>query len=64
MIDVSDLLTGIALAFVLEGLVWSVFTNSASKAALSMANLPPDVLRLYGLATLAFGVFLVWMIRG
>ncbi len=62
--EFSDLFTGIALAFVLEGLVWAVFTNGARKAALSMADLPPSALRLYGIAAIAFGVFLVWMIRG
>jgi uncharacterized protein len=60
----TDLATALALVLVLEGLLWALFPNGMKRvvvAALAMRNAR---LRLAGLAAMAGGVVLVWLIRG
>lgn len=63
-IDANDLLTGVALAFVLEGLLYALFPGVMQRAMQAAVLLPPGVLRGFGLTMLALGVFTVWLVRG
>lgn len=60
----SDLLVGLALVIVIEGLLWSVAPDSMKRFAEQAATMPSSLLRRGGLAAMALGVLLVWLIRG
>ena len=58
-----DLLTGLALVLVVEGVLWALFPGPMRQAAARAALLDTGRLRLGGLAFAALGVVLVWLIR-
>lgn len=60
----SELLVGVALVLVLEGLVWAIFPRYAVEVLRLAARTPEGRLRLGGLAAVAVGVVLVWLVRG
>lgn len=61
---VGDLLTGLALVAVFEGLLYAAFPGVVRKGVETVSRLPDAALRLGGLAMLASGVFAVWLVRG
>ncbi|MDH3472087.1 MAG: DUF2065 domain-containing protein [Rhodospirillales bacterium] len=60
----TDLLTGLALVFVIEGLILAIFPDRLRWLLERMAEVPPEVLRAGGLISAAAGVFAVWLLRG
>ena len=60
----TDLLTGLALVFVIEGLFLAIFPDRLRWLLERMAEVPPEVLRVAGLVSAAGGVFFVWLLRG
>ena len=60
----SDLLTGLALVFVIEGLVLALFPDRLKWLLQQLADIPPEALRLGGLVSAVLGVFGVWLLRG
>jgi uncharacterized protein YjeT (DUF2065 family) len=60
----TDLLTGLALVFVIEGLILAIFPDRLRWLLERMAEVPPEVLRVGGLISAAAGVFAVWLLRG
>ena len=60
----SDLLTALALVLVIEGLVLAVFADRLELLLASLAEVPPQVLRVSGLVCAVLGLFAVWLIRG
>jgi len=60
----DDLLVGIGLVLVIEGLVWAVFPRIGFKMLAAAAEMPEQSLRLGGAIALAAGVALVWLARG
>jgi uncharacterized protein YjeT (DUF2065 family) len=60
----SDFVAALGLMLVFEGLVYGGFPNFAKRLAADVAKLPENTLRLTGLAVIAAGVVLVWMVRG
>ena len=59
-----DLLTGLALVFVIEGIVLALFPDRLQWLLERLAEIPPEVLRLSGLLSAVAGVFVVWVLRG
>jgi uncharacterized protein YjeT (DUF2065 family) len=59
----SDLLAGLGIALVLEGMLWAVAPNVARRVT-EMAGLGDGRIQAGALAAVAFGVFLVWLVRG
>jgi hypothetical protein len=59
-----DLLTGLALVFVVEGLVLALFPHRLRWLLERMAEVPPEVLRVAGLISAVCGVLAVWLLRG
>jgi uncharacterized protein YjeT (DUF2065 family) len=59
----SALLTALGLLFFLEGLVLALFPRLLERMLLALADVPPDVRRLGGLAAMVLGVLLVWAVR-
>lgn len=60
----SDLIIGLGLFFVIEGLVYALAPRFVRKMAEELPNIDDRILRAFGLAAVAFGVFIVWIIRG
>ncbi len=52
------------LVLVIEGLVYGGFPGPMKRLAAQMADIPENALRIFGLAALALGVGVVWLIRG
>ncbi len=59
-----DLLTAFALVFVIEGLVLALFPHRIGQILAAVERIPPEVLRLGGVAAIALGVIAVWLLRG
>ncbi|MEA1675659.1 DUF2065 domain-containing protein [Nitrospirillum sp. BR 11163] len=59
----NDLLTGAAVALVLEGVCYALMPGTMRRLAARMAETPADRLRWAGLAGACIGVGLVWLAR-
>jgi uncharacterized protein YjeT (DUF2065 family) len=57
------LLLGLGLVLVIEGLALALAPSRIEQLLAFFATLPPDRLRLIGLAAVATGVLLVWTAR-
>ena len=60
----SDLAVGIGLVLVIEGLIWALAPGAGLKLLVAAASAPQPALRLAGLAAMATGVAIVWLVRG
>lgn len=60
----TDLFTALALVLVLEGVLWAVSPDGMKRAAVLALGMTNQQLRAGGLVAIAFGVFLVWLMRG
>jgi len=59
----NDLIIGLGLALVIEGLLWAAFPGLATRLLKIAAETPEHYLRLTGVFTIAIGVAVVWIIR-
>ncbi|MGR3757212.1 MAG: DUF2065 family protein [Tranquillimonas sp.] len=53
----------IGLVLVVEGLAFALFPARLEQALDQLRRIPPERLRLLGLAALAAGVLLIWLAR-
>ena len=60
----QDFLAAIGLVLVVEGLVYGGFPGLAKRLAGEVLSTPENVLRIVGLAAIAIGVGIVWLVRG
>ena len=60
----SEFIIAIGLVLVIEGLIWAAFPSAALKMLQSASQMPEQTLRAGGTVVLAFGVLLVWIVRG
>jgi uncharacterized protein YjeT (DUF2065 family) len=60
----SDFLAAFGLVFVIEGLIFAAFPNSAKKAMMSVLETPETTLRAVGIGSAVVGVLVVWLARG
>ncbi|MER8487322.1 DUF2065 domain-containing protein [Mesorhizobium australicum] len=60
----QDFLAAIGLVLVIEGLVYGGFPRLAKKLAGEVLSMPENALRIGGLAAIAIGVGVVWLVRG
>ncbi|CDX26392.1 MULTISPECIES: DUF2065 domain-containing protein [unclassified Mesorhizobium] len=60
----QDFLAAIGLVLVIEGLVYGGFPALARKLAAEVLSMPENMLRIGGLAAIAIGVGIVWLVRG
>src|SRR5271165_5689598 len=58
-----DLGTALALVLVIEGTLYALFPEGMRRAAARALAIPPQTLRLAGLAAACAGVVLVWLVR-
>jgi uncharacterized protein len=59
----SDLWTSLALVLVIEGCLYALFPEGMKRAAARAVAVPPQALRVAGLAAAGAGVALVWLVR-
>jgi uncharacterized protein len=60
----SDFFVAIGLVLVIEGLLYGAFPGAARRMAAQASETPENNLRLAGLAAIAIGVGVVWLVRG
>lgn len=60
----NDLVVGLGLVFVIEGLLWALAPQIGTKMLEAAAGTPPSSLRAYGWGAVAAGLLIVWLIRG
>ena len=60
---IGDLLFGLGLVAIFEGLVLALAPSHLRAALETIDRLDPDRVRLLGLAAVAVGVGLVWLVR-
>ncbi len=58
----TTILIGVAMVFVIEGLVLALAPSYYEKLVEMLAEIPLDQRRIMGLAGTAFGVFLLWLL--
>jgi uncharacterized protein YjeT (DUF2065 family) len=61
---VSDLLAALALAFVIEGLLYAAFPDQMKRTLAALMALPASNLRIGALVCAGFGLALLWVVRG
>jgi uncharacterized protein len=59
-----DLFTAVALVFVIEGILYSLFPEGMKRMVAQVTVLPSSALRITGLVAAVIGVAAVWLIRG
>ncbi|MCG6206870.1 DUF2065 domain-containing protein [Rhodopseudomonas sp. HC1] len=59
----ADLLIGVGVLFVLEGLIFAASPNWMRRAMKSALATPDNVLRIVGLASAVLGLVLIWVVR-
>ena len=60
----TDLLTGLALVLVVEGLIYALFPDAMKRFMALAIEVPGESLRAIGLAAAVVGLGLVWLLRG
>jgi uncharacterized protein YjeT (DUF2065 family) len=61
--SMRDLWTALALVLVIEGALYALFPEGMKRAAARALLIPPQAMRLAGLAAACVGVVLVWLVR-
>ena len=59
-----DLVAGLGIALVLEGLLWALAPEFARRIVSDLARLQPERLVPVAWAAVALGCLLVWLVRG
>ena len=59
-----DLVVGLGVALVFEGLLWALAPDTARRMAADLSELPNGRLQPVAWAIVGFGCFLVWLGRG
>jgi hypothetical protein len=60
----NDLIVGLGLVLVIEGLLWALAPNVAMRILEGAAATPEGTLRVAGWTAVCLGVGVVWLIRG
>jgi hypothetical protein len=60
----SDLLTGLGIALVLEGLLWALAPHLAIRGLQAMAETPSARVKAIAWAIVSLGIGIVWLVRG
>jgi len=60
----SDFIAALGLVLVVEGILYSAFPGMAKRLATEVLGTPENALRIAGLAAIAIGVSVVWLVRG
>jgi hypothetical protein len=61
---VTDLFSALALAIIIEGLLYAAFPEQMKRMLASVQSMPASTIRAVALACAAVGLVLLWFIRG
>jgi uncharacterized protein YjeT (DUF2065 family) len=61
---VTELFSALALAIVIEGLLYAAFPEQMKRMLASVQTLPASTIRAVALACAAAGLVLLWFVRG
>ncbi|HUR43358.1 MAG TPA: DUF2065 domain-containing protein [Aestuariivirga sp.] len=59
-----EFLVALGLVFVIEGLLYALVPGHLKRMLRTMQDLSDDQLRVGGVSAIAFGVMIVWLVRG
>jgi uncharacterized protein len=59
----TDFLVALALVFVIEGVIYTLFPDAMKRMMAQVIPLPSSLLRSVGLAAVGLGVVAIWLIR-
>ncbi|HEX7882913.1 MAG TPA: DUF2065 domain-containing protein [Afipia sp.] len=62
-IGYGDLLVGVGVMLVLEGLLFTALPNWMRSAMKSVLSSPDNILRAVGLVSAVVGLILIWLVR-
>jgi uncharacterized protein YjeT (DUF2065 family) len=60
----ADFIVALGLVFVIEGIVFAASPAAAKRAVTAIMDTPEIALRVLGLLSALFGLFVVWLVRG
>ena len=60
----SDLIVGLGLVLVVEGLLWAAFPSAGRRMLEIASQTPEHSLRIGGAVAMLLGVAAVWLVRG
>lgn len=60
----DDLIVGLGLVLVIEGLLWALFPQMARSMLEAIDDMPENTMRFIAIGAIAIGVLIVWFIRG
>jgi uncharacterized protein YjeT (DUF2065 family) len=60
----ADFIVALGLVFVIEGIVFAASPAAAKRAVIAIMDTPEIALRILGLLSALFGLFVVWLVRG
>ena len=60
----NDLIVAVGLVMVIEGLLWAAAPQLGLKLLAAAAHMPVHALRTAGVAAVAAGFVIVWLMRG
>ena len=60
----NDLVAGVGIALVIEGLLWALAPQTGKRMAVEMSNLDDRQLRTVAWVVVVAGCLLVWLVRG
>lgn len=60
----TDFLAALALAIIIEGLLYAAFPDQMKKVLASILSRPASTIRAAALACAALGLVLLWFVRG
>jgi uncharacterized protein len=60
----TDLIAGLGIAIVIEGMLWALAPDLARRMVREMAELEGQQLQVAAWGLVAIGLFLVWLTRG
>lgn len=62
-LTLTDFLTGLGLAMLIESLPYSLFPAQTRKMMAQVTTMPPEALRTMGLILMLMGVMTVWFVN-
>ena len=59
----KELVIGLGLFFVLEGLLYAAFPGGVKRIAAQLPNIPESALRNFGIIAMMIGVVIIWLVK-
>jgi uncharacterized protein YjeT (DUF2065 family) len=59
----TDFLVAFGLVFVIEGLLFAAFPDSAKRGFTAVLETPSQTLRIVGLVSAVIGLVVIWLVR-